>query len=265
MKQIDFFLRVESGASRPPGVASDLVFENTGDRVAQWPDETAGREVSSIAALCESGIRERKPERERARTCPVMHVVLEERYIIDLHKLTAEFGNGPYLGEEVVQSMAFTDRVHNSVNPDTSRPDDPLGKVAYVDHLNEAASGCRGEYAAALTQPCRPIPESVARVTRSHDETGPYNEELFGQTGSGGALSSYLRLGVVGEVLWLDKLGRLVGSGLVVSRIYRHGRQQGLMTRPIREGVERRLDQFRLVGELDDLVPLAVQLVVCAG
>lgn len=161
--------------------------------------------------------------------------------------------------------MALTDRVHNSGDPTNPGRNDSRGQVADIDDLHESVGGCRRKNTTIASQPSRPVPESVARVTGSNDQSGPRDEELVADTGSTGPLSGHLRLYIVdrairlGTLSQLDRLSCLVSSGLVIPSVPGYRRHQGSVARTVGERVQGRLEQLQFVGELDDLVPVAVQ------
>ena len=167
--------------------------------------------------------------------------------------------------------MALTDRVHNSGNATNPGRNDPRGQVADIDDLHESVGGCRCENTTSASRPSRPVPESVARVSGSNDQSGPRDEELVADTGSAGTLSGHLRLCIVGRAIRLgtlsrlDRLSCLVSSGLVIPSVHGYRRHQGPVARTVGERVQGRLDQLQFVGELDDLVSLAVQPVIGAS
>jgi|GEM_PF-3271875 len=101
-----------------------------------------------------------------------MHIVLDLPRIIDCDELTRESYNVAHLGEEIVERMALSDRGHNSGNATNPGRNDPRGQVADIDDLHESVGGCRRENTTAASQPSRPVPESVARVTEYNDSPG---------------------------------------------------------------------------------------------
>ena len=172
--------------------------------------------------------------------------------------------------------MALTDRVHNSGHATNPGRKDPRSQVADIDDLLESVGGFRRENTTTVSQPSLSVAESVAQVTGSNDQSWPRDEDLVADTGSAGTLSGHLRLCIVGRAIRLgtlsrlDRLSCLDSFGLIIPSVRGYRRHHGPVARTVGERVQGRfekgrLDQVQLVGELDELVPLAVQPVIGAS
>ena len=71
-----------------------------------------------------------------------------------------------------------------------------------------------------------------------------------------------IRLGTLSR---LDRLSCLDSSGLIIPSVRGYRRHHDPVARTVGERVQGRFDQVQFVGELDELVPLAVQPVIGAS